>query len=330
MVLDVFGLYLEDNLTVKSSVLYEEDKAKRYWMKNPSLNMTRIIPDLPLGVRNLETGFTLTEYGTAAIYDGQSNDIPLVDVLLESGKMVPALIFITGAKWSQFDLITERNAKRNGTNIPSLSIISRKLKAMGTWLNEREHDSLLYGIPNRNFYGLTNQPDVTTVDTAATVPNFYDGTTQAIYEQFLEWIADFMDAADLTSSSQVHVKIPESFKRILAMPYDGANPSGGTLWSMLTNSDQAYYIGKITANKELEGTNLNEKGILPVATKDMFIFQAMDDPDGLETHIFPRTRTEVKPNMLLDYLVGSYSSMSTLFLNKPETMQYLLVDNQRA
>lgn len=329
MPLDLYGLYLEDNLTIKSNLLYEEDTTGKYWMKDPSQNMTRIIPDLPLGVRRIETGFTISEYGTAAIYDSQSNDIPLVDVLLESGKSVPALIFITGAKWNQFDIITERTARNNGTFIPSLSIISRKLQAMGTWLNEREHHSLLYGIPEREFYGLLNQPDVPTVDTTGDAAGFYNGTTQEIYEQFLDWIADFMVQAELTSSAQIHVKIPEALKRILALPYDTTNPGNGTLWSMLTRADQAYHIGKISANKELEGANLNESEITDDPNKDMIIFSVMNNPDGLETHIFPRTRTEIKPEKLLEYLIGSYSSMSTSFINKPESMQYLMIDNSR-
>lgn len=320
------GLYLESQLTRYESTFFRVPK-DIYWMLDPNKNMTQLIPDLPIGFQQIKN-YQINHFGSAGIYDSASTDIPLVEFNLEGGNVVKSLIFINGARWNEFDLIQEQVSNQLGTMIPSFSIISEKNAAMGEYLNRREHYSLLYGIVNRGFYGLLTQPNVTLDDTSTAIPNFYNLTNEEIYDQFLIWISDFITQAQLSTASQIYIKIPEKLKYNMALPYNSSGPT--TLWEMLTDSSKAYFVGKIDSAKELEGSNLLANGVLAGSTKDMLIFTTLNNPDGLKAHYYPRNQTPVMKTSSLVYETVSYSGMTGIYLRNSDLLTYALIDNTPA
>ncbi|NEP03517.1 MAG: hypothetical protein F6K34_01055, partial [Okeania sp. SIO4D6] len=191
---------------------------------DPSRNMVNIIDDLPIGLSSI-TYFTREDFGGTAIYDLNA-EIPMVDFLVSQEKIVSGLAFVTGAKWSIFDLQKYQLAQRNNSNIESRNPVSTKVEIMGNFLSETENNMVLYGASSRQCYGVFNQPDVTVSDQSALGGgNFYSLNSSQVYNYFLEWINAFVRQAKLSSTSAIEILMPERLKALLAKPYDdGTNP----------------------------------------------------------------------------------------------------------
>lgn len=318
----IYARYLKEQLTKYISKLYLADTAE-WWGYNNSLNFHNAVGDLPIGLDEIEY-FTKQTYGEAAIYDGTGTDIPVVDVQLARLGKVKAVILINAAKWTRFDLDTQRVAESSGTAYPRLNIISEGVENMAEYLNRREHGIILYGIPKRGIFGLYNQPDVQTLDYS--IANIYDPaivTPQDLYEIFLTWVHTFMQSALISNSKMIVVKIPERLMRRLAEPY--SEQTGTTVYEMITG-DKGYSVKEITHAVENEGDNLILQGIMPAGSKrDRIIFKTTTPV--LERSFYARNTLPAFQLSSLLYEQVSFSSTTGLYCPKKNRILYIDIRN---
>lgn len=325
------GRYAKEQLIRYEDKFFEVD-IDEFWGLNPDLNFHTSIADLPLGIEEIQY-YGKEYYGSAAIYDGAATDIPVVDVSLSRDReSYRSAIFINGAKWTRFELEKQREADRSKIGIPSLSLIAEFQRAMAMYLNNREHYTVLYGIPDRGLYGLYNQPGVTTLD----VPiNLYDEGIggQAIYNQLISWIDQFVREAKLTSRNQVEIKIPDKLMKRLSILIPVVDTAGlpantiytgayTTIYEMLTSSVRGQPIKRITSALENEGDNLEYWQVFPAGRqRDRIIFKATTEV--LERHFYPREQLPIWQIDSLRYEQISFSGTTGLFARRKNRMMYV-------
>lgn len=329
---EAIGRYAKEQLIRYEDKFFEVD-IDEFWGLNPDLNFHTASSDLPLGIEEIQY-YSKEYYGSAAIYDGAATDIPVVDVSLTRDKeSYRSALFINGAKWTRFELEKQREADRSNIGIPSLSLIAEFQRAMSMYLNNREHYTVLYGIPDRGIYGLYNQPSVTTLDVNI---NLYDETigAQQIYNLLIAWIDQFVREAKLTSRNQVEIKIPDRLMKRFSLLIPVVDTAGlppntiytgayTTIYEMLTTNTRGQAIKRITSAVENEGDNLEYWQVMTTGRqRDRIIIKATG-ADVLERHFYPREQLPIWQIDSLRYEQISFSGSTGLIARRRNRLMYI-------
>lgn len=352
---EIITRYIEEQVTKYLPGFYTPDMGD-YWGYDSSMNMHTSRSDLPIAIDQIQ-GFTRDLYGSAAIWNGKSTDIPTVDFVI--GKLPPirAAILVSAMTYDEFDLYRQTASRTTQTWMPSVDLISTKTAAVGEFIDRREHEIILYGYKPKKMYGLYNQP----IDPHNITTNFYTANPDQVYDAFLDLIYRFKQRTFLSSGARIEIKIPSKLVKVLSKPYSYAEIVGTssaritgatTIWSLLTDPKQnGYFIGKITSADENEGIHLNNwinensKDGAPdtkyPTTKDRIIFKVTSPDSGVKTtpltggfnnnknaptlmrHFFPRRMMPTKPMGYLSYHKLAFSATTALWTPRKNRLMYV-------
>ena len=315
-----------------------------FWGLDSSQNMVKSNADLPLGLEEIKA-FSKEYIGEVAEFNGNATDIPTVDVQIGELAGVETAIHINAATWTKFELYKQQLAQKNRTYMPTLDIVNEKMMAMGEFHNRNEHDRVLYGMPNKNnFKGIYNQNDVKTLDVTDDV---YALTPKQLYDLFIDWIYEFrVDNMDFTNLARIEFNIPTPLMKVLSRPYSDSYESQ-SIYSRLTDSNQGYYIGRITDHFENEGDHLNtkiKKGTTDYPTnRDRIIVKLRGNQnpktnsilgnnnlktETLERHYFPRlVEVPFTPDGGLTWKVFSFGASTGVYTYRPQRIMYIDINN---
>ncbi len=317
------GQFLLSQLTKYQGRFYELDEAE-FWGLNSELNFHSILPDLPLGLEQIEF-FTKNYFGQSALFTGNATDIPVVNVQIAPLGRVPVAIFINAANWNFFQLQREAVAQSSQISIPSINVISESQAAAAEYMNRRQHYVSLYGIPERGIKGIYNLDGVYTMDIDI---NLYDPavTPQMIYEIFLNIIQTGTENCLVTNSMLLEVKIPERLNKRLAEPY--SEMTGTTIKEMLTDPNKGYAVAKITSARENEGESLYRVGVFEEAwrNKDRILVKRVDA--GIMRHVYPRRSLPVFQKNSLTWEQVNIEATSGTYLPNTNRVMYVDFKNQ--
>lgn len=254
--------YLREQLTRTLPRIYEINYSQ-LWGLNSALNYHQAIGDLPLGLDFLDVWVKENLGQIPTTYDGNSDDIPVVDV--EIGKKTyRAVMFALANEWNLLQIEKQRLFEQLNTVIPSLNLVTTKQDAVADFFNRGEHYAALYGYPKAGVRGIFSQTGMAQND-ATFVPykktaGAYDASTAQLYEDMVDIIWAFVARAKLTSPAQVSMKIPPRLARRFVEIYKttAGESLGMTLQQMLKSAELGLGVSSIDVHTELQGSELNK------------------------------------------------------------------------
>lgn len=315
-----YGKLLEGHLTQHEPLFFKLDEAEN-WGYNPNENFHTSTADLELGLEEFAY-YTKEHFGMAGFYDGMSNDIPIVDVQAGELGRVKTAMLINGARWSYFTLKKMEAAQKVGFNVPLLDVVADSQEAMGTFINRRTHEIILYGAPNRGMYGLYSQPQITQMKIDV---NLYTASTEQLYKIFLTIIQAFTDVSLITNARMQDWKIPERLLKRMAEPYTNVEGvlNGYTLYKMITSSDMGYNINSLTSARENSGANLVDKEVIPsdYGNRDRIIIKTTTP--CLQRKFYARQQFAPQKIDSVNWEQVSFAATTGLFAPRPNRIMYV-------
>lgn len=312
-----YGKYLEEQLIKHQKEFYKTDTLE-HWGLNPDENFHTAYPDLRIGMDKMAF-YTKENFGSAGIYDGMSNDIPIVNT--QAGKLgeVNKVILMNAAEWSYFDLQQMEFAESTGYS-PTMDVIRGNQEAMGEFIDRKTHEIILYGEPEREIYGLYNQPGITQLKLDVELYN-PAVTPQDLYKIFLTIIQAFSDFSLITNPSMQDYKLPERFLKRLAEPY--SNLTGTTLYQMLTSSQLGYNVSSISSARENSGLHLYQKNVFPslLANRDRIIIKTTTP--SISRNYYARTQFPPTEVDSIKWRQISFSGTTGLYTIRPNRVMYV-------
>lgn len=288
--------YLANQLTQTLPRIYQVNQ-DILWGLNPALNFHRAIADLPLVAEEIQY-FVQENLGQIpAIYDGNADDIPTVDVSI-GGKKVKAAMFALSTVWNILQIEKQRLAAQINNDIPSLNLVAAKQSAVADFFNRGEHYTVLYGYPKLGIRGIFSQQSSAQIDDTFTpyvkAAGAYTMNTATLYDDLVSMVYAFMSRARLSSPAQVQMKVPPALARRLVEVYktSAGESTGMTLMAMLKSVDLGMGIASIDTHNELQGSELNkyvpnESGTAMYSTaRDRIVFRATTAE--IERHYYAR------------------------------------------
>lgn len=332
-----FGHFLQGQLKLTLPTLYKVSYTE-LWGLDPQQNLHTAIGDLPLTIEQIDA-YAMGDFGQmAALYDGNGDDIPLVDIAIGQMPPVPCAMFVQGAIWNEIQIQKMIDAQLAKTNVPSVNIIQAKQAAVADYFNRREHFTVLYGYPKKGLFGVFSLRGITKQDVTFTPYKIAAGApvvpTYELYNNLSDLIFSFMDTARLSSPSQVQMVVPPQLMRRLVEMYIAPNGNinaGNTVMQMLKSTDLGMGVGSIISRNELKGSNLNkfvlnESGTGQYsASQDRIIFKA--STYNIERHYYARKAYPVFQRSILEYEYMVIGATSGMVNYRPEYMQYYDFNN---
>lgn len=326
-----FGQFLAEQLKMTLPTLYKVEYTE-LWGLDPTQNLHNPIGDLPLTIEQIDA-YALGDFGQmAALYDGNSDDIPLVDITIGKMPPIPCAMFVQGAIWNQIQIQKMVDAQIAKTNVPSINIVQAKQAAVGDYFNRREHYTVLYGYPKKGLFGVFSLRGIAKQDTTFTPYKLASGVptvpTWELYNNLSDLIFAFMDTARLSSLSQVQMVVPPQLMRRLVEMYvaPNGNINNMTIMQMLKSTELGMGVGSILSRNELKGSNLNqyvlnESGTGKYSTAlDRIMFKA--STYNIERHFYARRPYPVFQRSILEYEYMVIGATSGMVNYRPEYIQY--------
>lgn len=250
--------FLKEQLTRTLPRVYEID-VSQLWGLDPGMNFHQSIGDLPLGVEYVTAWIRENLGQVPALYDGNSDDIPIVDVHF-GNQTFKAAMFALANEWNLLQIEKERVSASLNANIPNLSIITAKQDALADYFNRGEHYTALYGYPKVGIRGIFSLSDIANIDPGFTpyikAAGAYTMSSAELFENLTSIIYAFMNRAKLTSPAQVLMKVPHRLGRRMVELYQSTG--GTTIRQMLQSSDLGLGVARIDVHNELSGAELNK------------------------------------------------------------------------
>lgn len=328
------GLYLQQQLTKYIPNFYTVDYSE-LWGLDPTLNYHRAVPDLPLGLKQIEywTKDNLGQIPT--LYDGYGDDIPVVDVEI-GNNTVKAGMFTLATEWNLLQLEQERVAASMGSMIPSINLVAAKQDSLADFFNRGDHHLSLYGYPKAGIRGIFSIPGINNIDSSfqpyKKASGAYTLTTAQLYTDLVSLIRIFVSRARLSSPAMVQMKVPPILGERLQEFYQ---VSGSTvlltLKQLLSSPDVGMGVARIDICNELQGAELNkyvynESGSGFYSTgNDRIVFKATSYTP--ERHYYPRRLYPAYQVNTLKYEQVSIGASTGIINVKPEKMFYYDFNN---
>lgn len=330
------NLFLKDELKRTLPTLYRNEYDE-LWGLNPARNFHQAIGDLPLGLEFIEAWIQSDAGKMAALYDGLSDDIPLVEITFGK-KQIPVAMFVQGMDYNTLQVEKYRLAQQLGQHIPSMNIISAKQNTVRDYLDRREHHIVLYGVPKKGIPGIfsiaTPDDDATFRPYVKAADAFTMGTHE-LYNFFKDLIYRFISNAKLSTPSQVGIKIPPALNmRLLEIyqPPTGVTTTGvTTVRQMLLSETLGMGIGSIESHNELQGAELNkhlrnsnQTGMHPT-NRDRIVLKAIGY--NATRHFYTRRTFPVFQTHTLRFEQMTIQATSGLMNIRPEKYEIYDFDN---
>lgn len=322
--------YLSDQLAINVGRIYNVNQ-DLLWGLNPDLNLHTAQADLPLVAEEMRMFYRENLGQIPAIYDGNADDIPTVDVSVGS-RTVKAAMFALASKWNILQLEKERLNAQINNNVPGFNLVAAQQDAVAEFFNKGEHYTVLYGYPKIGIRGIFSQQNSARVDATFTpyvkAANAFTMTTATLYDDLVSIIYAFMSRARLSSPAQVEMKVPPALgRRLVELYVNGAGVSTNmTVRGMLQSVDFGMGIAKIDVHNELQGSELNkyvpnESGTAMYATtNDRIVLKATTMP--LERHYYPRTPFPSHQRSTLEWEQITLGATTGIISSYPESIWY--------
>jgi len=332
----IIGHFLNEQLTKTLPRLYETNYDD-LWGLNPQQNFHRAVGDLPLGLDFLDAYFKSDAGQMAALYDGNGDDIPTVELAIGK-KTVPCAMFVQGANWNVLQLEKMRTAQASNSAMPTLNIVTAKQDIAADYFNRREHYTALYGYPKVGIRGVLDQIGISVSDVAfrpyVKAGGAYTLTTDELYENMTDLIYAFIARARLSNPGQVQMMIAPKLGRRLVEIYktsNGQTVGGMTVKQMLQSEELGLGVSSIQVRNELAGDELSKHiwnesatGYYP-ASQDRIVFKATTyNP---ERHFYARRPFQPFQRSTLEWEVIMIGSTSGVLNFEDEKMMYFDYSN---
>jgi hypothetical protein len=302
------GLYLQSQL-----VEYDPELIKTQYQQAWTIDGLnhQTFGDLPVAVKNITTTL-IDETGEAAVYDGATFDIPLVEVGAEAVNF-KNLMFVIGCKWNEFQVEEAMYASKN-RGMVVVDPIAERFGAMKRKMDQKMHDVILFGDRARNFNGFFN-PSIFAGTPAA------DPTKKPLIMSDLElfnWISkiilDFRINQGLTNTSVFMYVDPTLMLRLNGILSNGTSQ---TVATQLKGSNGQGTLSEIREILELDPTNLQARGV-SLSNTGRILIGAYKDQMSAKRRYFPFKRTAVeKIPGSFDYVSIGYASTSEMMYRTP-------------
>jgi hypothetical protein len=313
------GLYLEQQLTQFDPNLFKTVYPES-WSINGNNHQTR--GDLPRGLLKI-SATRITEIGDAGIYDGKTQDIPLVDFTSE-GADFTALSFVVGARWLEDEIDSYRLAQRTGI-APTEDPIQTKVEAMKRICEMKAHNTILFGSRARNFRGWFNNGTVP-ITPAVGTQKPYLMTNQQLYDWFSNLLVEFAIKNGLSPLQIVAYVDPRLMRKLNQFLEGGA--SATISQQLVSPNTQTGLVREIRSIYELTPEVLSARlaGMpnAPSAGTGRIVFGAYQDVNSAVRRYYPFTRTQPEklPGTFQWVVLGSYGT-SELMHKQPMLFNFV-------
>nr|WP_288834881.1 major capsid family protein [uncultured Flavobacterium sp.] len=313
------GTYLHGSLKAADRQLYRLPEPN-YWGTDSSVIPS--VPDLPLGLESYTSTVTQT-VGEAQVWDGRSNDIPLVNHII-SGTSYKIKAFIDGAEWSIHDLAKEQTARRLGISLPSESVINASIVNTRTGLLRSLHKATVAGIPHTGFEGFLNSTKIDTLDETAETPLLMTPT------ELEEWLRTIVLTFKISANIPYDV-ITLFVSDILwnKLRNRMSSTDNTTTYQLLTDASRGKVVGFIRPLTELNNSELIKLGIYTTGTvKEKIVIGDFSSTEKIARHYLPIDRTDpfVKTTTGVHFGITAWAATSEVMFKVPEHFSYIEYD----
>lgn len=290
-----------------------------------------VLADLESGAAELIRE-NLSEVGDSAIVSDGAFDIPVVDIASSEGRHKIVMI-ASGFSWT----FQQMRAMEFAGNADFVNA-RKQLLAMRS-IAERVNSLAAFGVPNLNFTGFLNNPEVQADDTTT---DLYALSPDALAEYFIEGAAAISDSTSGTFDS-TNIAVSRTIYTLLASTRmtDGARSVLSYITDATVTGGMIDMIMKLSEIGS-DAMALNGAG---VANKDRIVFYpsermngdqdmtlANNQPEMIERHVEPAQLApmdfwEIKG---LRQVVPMFMCTSPTIINYPESMRYVDVPKKVA
>jgi Uncharacterized protein conserved in bacteria (DUF2184) len=302
------GIFLQSQLNIYDPQLIRT-QYKQAWTIDGLMHRT--FGDLPIAARKIVSTL-FDESGEAAVYDGRTFDIPVVEVGAEAIEF-KSLMFVIGCKWNEMELEEAALASQN----PGMIVIdplTERYGAMKRKMDQKMHDSILFGDRARNFNGFFN-PSMFASTPAA------DPSKKPLIMSDIElfnWVSDQILAFRLNQGLQntgVFLYLdPTLFRRFNGILTNGTSQ---TVATQLKGANGQGVLADIREILELDPVNLQNRGVSLANTGRMLLGAYNDDMSAKRRYTpFKRYPVEKIPGTL-DYVSIGIAATSEMMYRVP-------------
>lgn len=312
------GTHLQAELEMHDPNFYAVPEDE-FWTIAPIEDRGTFLPsvgDLPLGVEEV-TSYRRSTIGEAAVYDGRSYDIPLVDFGV--GKTtVKAVLVIAGAEWSLAD-VSRNQLNATAKLTPQYNLVNVKMDTVSEALNRRIHRLNLVGMPSIDMGGLLNSTQIDSLDETSETP--FQMTPTELYNWMLGLITDFKTSSKLPYN-RISAVVSDNLYRYICAPIN--DNSGDSTFVRLTNPQRGTFLREIISISELTNAELIKLGVYDTGVQKEKIILGDFDRRSLVRHFTPIDRTDPFPKDTGFHLgVTGWAATSELAFNVPERFEYI-------
>lgn len=271
--------------------------------------------DLPFGVEEVNS-YRREFIGEAAVYDGRSYDIPLVDQTV-AGMKSKAVLVVAGAEWSVSD-INRTQLQSQVQILPQYSLTEAKMEAVNTSINRRIHKLTLAGMPSIGMYGMFNSNRVSVGDQTAVKP--FTLTPTALYNWVKGLVAAFKKTSRLAYAN-IDLFVDDDLYAALCTPL-GDN-TGDNPYMRLTSAERGQFVGSIEPLSELEPATLVSLGVVGAGVGRMIMGNFGSERSVIRHfHNIDRSQEFLKDSGF-HFGVTAWAATSEVIYKIPEQFQYV-------
>ena len=302
------GLYLQQQLTEYDPKLIRT-QYQQAWTIDGFNHVT--VGDLPVAVKQISSTM-IDETGEAAVYDGLTFDIPLVEVGADTVNF-KTLMFVIGCKWNEFQVQEALFASKN----PGMTVadpIAERFGAMKRKMDQKMHDTILYGDRARNFNGFFNPSIFASTPAADPTKKPLIMTDLELFNWISRIILDFRINQGLVNTSVVMYVDPTLMLRLNGILTNGTSQ---TVAQQLKGLNGQGTLADIREILELDPTNLQARGI-SLSNTGRILLGSYSDSESAKRRYFPFKRTPVeKIPGTFDFVSIGYAASSEIMYKMP-------------
>jgi hypothetical protein len=309
------GLFLQQQLTIYDPQLVQTQYAQAWTIDGLNHVTTG---DLPISARKLVSTF-VDESGKAAIYDGKTLDIPVVEIGADQTGY-NALMFVIGCRWNEMELEAARLAAQTPLGGVITDPVGARFAAMKRIMDRNMHETILFGNPARNFQGFFNNSSLVPIPSDANVP--LTMTDTQLYTWLSNLILNFRLQQGL-QNTQTYMYVDPALMAKL-----GGYLGGGTTLTvadqLLGTNGRKGVLSDIREILELAPSNLAAKIPSFPANTGRIMLGSFADADTARRRYFPFRRTVIeKIPFSFDYGCIGYAATSEMMYYKPLNVQVI-------
>lgn len=307
--------YLQDVVRLYDRQFYLTEYPE-WWAAQGKLHYS--VGDLPLGIQRVTAG-RIDWIGSAAIYNGVAEDVPISDFGIELDDYKVRMV-ISGARWNMSEQNIESLARTNGSDMmPVPDIVQTKMDAMRMSIDQRMNELIMYGSSKHGMEGLFTASDV---QSDVITDNPYTMTQIQLYNWFIDMIALYQRETKLTALT-TELIVPHMLYVKMAKPFLATEQASGSPYEFLTSRDKGGLVSRISYVQELDSGYLESNGAQASGTnRDLIIMGPLTDSRAYQRRFHPLQRTEVWQSGPMDWQVWSYMATTESQFRQPYKFRY--------